>query len=52
MLVRTGRVESYLHELRSHKAIVPCNQHMKMFVVQEISESSELCTLKVGDQFN
>ena len=52
MSVPTSRIESYLHELRSHKAIVPCNQHMKTFVVQEISESSELCTLKVGGQFS
>lgn len=41
-----------IHELRSHKAIVPCNQHMKTFVVQEISELSNLCTLKVGCQLN
>lgn len=52
MSVSTSRVESYIHELRSHKAIVPCNQHMKTFVVQEISELSNLCTLKVGGQFN
>lgn len=43
----TNRIDSYMHELRSHKAIVPCNNGMKTFVLQDMSESSGLCTLKV-----